>query len=755
MIDEAELPTPIRHAIESVRRHPRIVSATIHLSSKTRTEFEALFDTDLPSRWRADGVSPSGVRAVEPVCVVFDASYPTSAPSLYLRPDFNRSLPHINPHREGDPVPPCVVFGGVTEFFHREGLGALLDQMALWLRNAGREELISLAQGWEPMRRDEIANYLVFDPAQLESFVTGRGRHAYLNAGFVAVRSQSGALGLALGAMQDGRVQVHRDKLGELFNASLKDGHLIGKTLAILCWPGNTPSGAPFVCDHYLPETVATFEDLLARAETYGCAQPLRDAISWLRKSTGKSRRKYTYPLFIVLAARRPAVVIGSTSSIEFLAYRCDLSFPGALADGSAIEVQPVAHCHPVTVPLLRRMSGLDVGLVSGKVSMLGCGSLGSKIGLHMVRAGVPPTALLDAGSFRPHNTARHALLPGDDVKPAFEPSKARALADAVGEFGGTTPFHWHGNFLHMAPGMKEFEQAFPRDSALIVNTTASHAVRDRLGVLGSAMPGQVVEGALADDGRIGLLTIEGRSRNPDTTDLIATAYEDLRSQGRLAALSGLSARPTRIPIGVGCDSVTLVMTDARVSLHAAAMGWRLIDWVSRGIPDQALVHVGVLGNDGMSLAWRSVEVGPTHAVLAENDSRWSIRVLDRAHRRIVEDSARWPSVETGGVIVGRISPVRRLVHITDVIDAPSDSRRSAGAFVLGTDKLSEAVDSYEATGAGALWCLGTWHSHLADQGGSTRDYRTAEQLRRFSEGPIVMLIKRPGGYSAIVKEGS
>ncbi|MEO3432379.1 hypothetical protein [Inquilinus sp. CAU 1745] len=755
MTEEAGLPLPIRDALQVARGHPAITLARVLSHSTSSTVLETHFETALPSRWRAAGESPTGVRTVEPVYLTFRSDYPARAPIICLRTDFNRSLPHINPHDEGDYVPPCVVFGGVTEFFHREGLGRLLDQTALWLRNAAHDELIDPTQGWEPVRRDEVIDRLVFDPAEIGALVTDRAGFAYLPVRFLTINTEGGSPGIMVGVQSASPVRIRPATIVARFDGSVSDGVLSGETLAVVCWAGKTPSGALHVSDQYLPETVTTYGRLLARADAYGCGKPFRDAVSWLRKSSAGATRRFTYPLVFILCARRPTDVIGTASPFEFLAYRCDASFPGLLASGDVTPVQPVAHCHPVTQPLLRRMSGLPVDLVTPSVTMVGCGSLGSKIAVHLARTGLPPRALLDRGSFRPHNAARHALHPGGITESALSPSKARALAKAIAGFGGTAPATHDGDVLLLRPGTEDFSNAFPADQSLIINTTASHAVRDHLGALGNALAGRVAEGALADDGRVGLLTLEGPQRNPDTTDLAAAAYEELRSDGRLAGLDGLSGHPTRVPVGIGCDSVTLVMSDTRVSMHAAAVPQRLVTWMEGGFPNEGALHLGVLGDDDLSLSWRYVGLGPSHMIAAENDSTWTIRVLDRAHQRILDDITRWPRVETGGVIVGRVSPVRRLIHVTDVIEAPPDSSRSAGAFVLGTSGLSETVNAYEATGAGALWCLGTWHSHLAEQGGSPRDYATAAGLEGHGRRAVLLLIRRPTGYSAIVKSGA
>jgi hypothetical protein len=384
---------------------------------------------------------------------------------------------------------------------------------------------------------------------------------------------------------------------------------------------------------------------------------------------------------------------------------------------------------------------------------MLGCGSVGSKLALHMARAALAPGVLVDMRILDAHHMARHALLPRGTVGEAIlEPSKSRALATALGKFGREVKA-LTADVCRMQPGDNDFRQAFPERCQLVVNSTGSHAVRDKLATT-SDLTARVAEAALLDRGRFGLFSLEGKDRNPDTLDLAVLAYEELRAGSGHSALSVASLPDAHVSIGQGCEAVTMVMTDARVSMHAAPIADRLIGMLARPLPDKGELLLGHLGDDEMSLTWRRTEVGPTHRVVAENDPTWKVHVLERAHIKMLAELERHPRTETGGVIVGRVSPIRRLMHVTDVLDAPPDSRRSPSAFILGVNGLAERITEYEQSAARVLWCLGTWHSHLADQGGSARDYATARKLAGSGRRAVALLIRRPGGYSAIVVPG-
>jgi len=131
------------------------------------------------------------------------------------------------------------------------------------------------------------------------------------------------------------------------------------------------------------------------------------------------------------------------------------------------------------------------------------------------------------------------------------------------------------------------------------------------------------------------------------------------------------------------------------------------------------------------------------------------VRIHGRALEKIRNEVARWPKVETGGVLVGRQEEVTRTFHIVDVIDAPPDSKRSPSEFVLGTDGLRKQLSVYAESTNWTLICLGTWHSHLAPSGPSNTDRQAARAVAIARLTPSVLLIHTPEGFRALVADGA
>ncbi|HET9917841.1 MAG TPA: Mov34/MPN/PAD-1 family protein, partial [Candidatus Binatia bacterium] len=119
------------------------------------------------------------------------------------------------------------------------------------------------------------------------------------------------------------------------------------------------------------------------------------------------------------------------------------------------------------------------------------------------------------------------------------------------------------------------------------------------------------------------------------------------------------------------------------------------------------------------------------------------------------EEVARYPTVETGGVLIGTCSARLRTIIVVDLIEAPPDSERSATRFVLGTAGLKAAIKVRHRASGGTLFDVGTWHSHLADQGPSALDRATARQLAAERPPPSVLLIQAPTRLYALMHDGA
>ncbi len=754
----------IQRALAQVPSHPAVSNVGDPAFDETSGAIvvDVAFEVSLPNEWRSCGESPSGVRLKEVLRFDFPVRFPATPPGLSLRADFNRNLPHMQPYLiDGRPVP-CIYDGSLVDLFYQDGMIGIIDQTAVWLERAALGTLIDPKQGWEPVRRDSFQDYLVAADADgLTGLVNRNGGHKFFEFHYLKVVSDGG-LESVHGQILADAVKLNSKLVPDIFGEVLLDrnSHLYGgKSLALVVWPGKRPSGELIINDTYLPETVSKVDDLKERATLYGCTGELDDGLNWLKRCLSRYPKAGPFTLVIILLARRPFNVIGSESPIELCPYVMSCYSPDLFANGGATAVRPAAHHHIVTRPLLVQMTGGDAVSERPRWTLIGAGSLGSKLALHLARAGNGPEVVLDKSAMAPHNAARHALIPGvGDMQLRWMGAKARILCEALrGLDQKATPIMVDAVNVLLSKGTAR--RAWSKSSWAVVNATASLIVRDALAAT-DLIQARVIEMALFASGRIGMITVEGPSRNPNTADLTAEYYALLREEPSLASIIfDRDEAVSRQNIGQGCGSLTMTMSDGRLSLFSAGMAEYLLARQRDGLPPEVgEVLIGRLSEDGLGLSWHITQVPPVVIVPATMDGEaWSVHVHRRAVTKIQEETVRWPHVETGGVLMGRLSEVCRTIHVVDVLDPPEDSIRSASAFILGTIGLRQQMETYSHTVGWSLYCAGTWHSHLSPSGPSATDRATAKAVSLARLTPSTFLIHTPNGFRALLadaKEG-
>lgn len=758
------MPDAIARALLLMRTHPAVAGVSEPSPpGPGGVSIDVGFRLGLPFSWAAEGGSPNGVRAVEEVTLTFPPRYPLNPPRVELRQDFDRSVAHVQPGPPDARPQPCIYDGSLGELLQQQGLAGILNQTLVWLENAALGTLIDPEQGWEPVRRDALDDAIVADAEHLRSLVTSKGGYALFRFDYWRFRAGKGAGHSSYyGELGRERIQLNPRAVVDFFaERTLRSDGAWGRSLGVVAWPGRLPSGEPVVADRYRPETVTEWATLSERAAEYGCAAPLRDAANWLRTCVQGYETVGTFPLAVVLCARRPCKLIGEASDIELCPYVVEIGAPKLLGAGDATGVRSAGHRHVITVPLLRRMADDDASVEAPRWTLLGCGSLGSKIALHLARAGRAPDRVLDSRTFGPHNAARHALTPAADrMQGSWLGAKADALAEAIGGLGQKA----EAIVADAADAARDpalARRVFPAGTWAAVNATASLQVREALASVptGIDLP-RVIEASLFGDGTVGLLATEGPGRNPNTGDLIGEAYDHLRRDPdlRAAVFSGGSALQRRA-VGEGCGSATMAVPDARISMLAAPMAEAIRAMQREGLPvGGGRILIGAVGEDGLSVVWQRLDVGPVEVVAAAGSdpgSGYEVRVSARAHAAIEAEVARWPGTETGGVLVGRFSEAARAFYVVDVVGAPEDSRRSASEFALGTAGLRGALASYSQNCGHSLYCLGTWHSHLSASGPSALDRATARTVALARLLPSILLISTPGGYRALLADAA
>ena len=699
----------------------------------------------LPARWRPAGRSPSGVRGLETVTLVFPGNFPTWAPSIHLRADFNRAHPHINPGPADQPPQPCIVAGSLSELVQARGFEGFLDQLVDWLDEAAMAALNDPAQGWESVRRDHIDDNIVIDGSAIRSLADPAGGCAVVPISFFLVE-ETGRKIYVVNQCNGTLVDLEKAQFG---CDALPGGAWKGISVGIVVWARDVEAGKPFIVDEYLPETVATIGDLRKRAERYGCLAELDAKLNHIAFGVASLPFK-PVPLTVTLLVRRPYDVIGTRSPIELCSYLIELTSADDVINEHVGQVRLPGLREQLSLSILRSVSDIAAEGYHGRKpwALIGCGSVGSKIAMHMARRGEGPSLLVDRSIMAPHNYARHALLPSK-AHLAPMPPKTRALADGLASLG-QRPIADKSDItdlLNTAAGRGRL-----RKERLVLNTTASTVVRECLAFGAWEDRPLIGEAHLLGAGRVAYAGFEGPGGNPNLSDLAAESY---RSIGNDAAVRQevFSARTEALTIGQGCSAVTFPMADSRVSTLAAGLSEVV---ARRQLAEKAVeghIILGLVGEDGLSQSWARHEVQPWVVLPATAPGDIEVRISPRVDEKIRAEIAARPGRETGGVIVGRFSQIANAFQVVDVIPAPPDSSFSADKFILGTQGLKSAIGGIIKDTGGSLYALGTWHNHLIKSGPSLLDAETAVKLALRQFFPVLLLIALPDGYTFLTAE--
>ena len=741
-----------------VKSHPMVSSVEPPPDGIDRgpVEMKITFNVNLPNIWRKNGISPSGVKLQETAAVKLSPTFPLSQPLIYLRRDFNQNLPHFLPFNfEGHPIP-CIFEGSLTELFFHSGFAGILNQLYIWLERAALNKLMDKKQGWEPVLRYTLSASIVCDADKIRQLANQNVGFKFFRVKYVrdnesGTKRFQGRLGNELAELSS-----------NFFQHKVNDTHyipgnsiLFGDTVALVVWPSNSRASKAKVCSTYQPETVMNFEQLKERASIYNCLGEFNNAVVKLKK-LAQTISKRPIPICVIFLVHRPYSLIGSNSSIELCPYVIDVKFPDIFNSSTPINILPTAHRSEVSRKLLQEVSGFTPSNRRTNWTLIGAGSLGSKLAVHLARAGGGPNIVVDSSNFSPHNSARHALMAEiDKFGLAGQINKANMLCQALSNLNHTSkPVPKNiANFLNSKDAMREITNS---NTWSVVNTTASYTVRAALSS-SKILRKRVVESCLFLDGEVSVITVEGIDRNPNTEFLMTEVYRLFREDENINRMFGENKKPmSQIQVGQGCSSTTMIMSDSKLSIHAASISEYLLKFQeSEQTPKEGAILIGQLTDNGIGINWSSHTLPPVVKVKVLNSTdNWIAHISQHVLDKVDEDIIRYPSVETGGLIVGRFCEYSKVVYIVDILEPPVDSVRKPEEFLLGTQGGRQMLDEYSKSTNGALYGLGTWHNHLIESGPSRTDCETGREMSKDIENRTFMLIRTPKNSHVLMFDG-
>ena len=410
-------------------------------------------------------------------------------------------------------------------------------------------------------------------------------------------------------------------------------------------------------------------------------------------------------------------------------------------------------HIEPLSISKALEVSGNKYDL--GKLVIAGCGALGSKFIMHLIRSGYTNMILFDNDDFSAHNLVRHSLLPQQVGK-----NKAVALKDVAEEF---YKFDDLKKIIPVPINAELLIEPFLRDANWFLDFTASKSFLNyQIKNLNEETPANICKATMLDNGKLGVLFIEGKNRNPRLDDLFVLTNDLYKqypfiSQYLQDEYDRSKQDSTIINVGVGCNSETTILSDEIVSIHSAVFyGVIKNEYERKSFKDNGYIFINRIDTEnGFKIESFSFVDSPLIATTLYNG--WEIRMKPEIAVKMKSEMGIAMPHETGGVFIGTINKKNRTIHVTDMISAPSDSQSSNVTFYRGIKNLPEEIDNIKRLSGQVFGYIGEWHSHpFGPNRLSPQDMKEVNRhLKEFRElsnpMPLFIMLVTPHGLIPFV----
>lgn len=700
---------------------------------------------DLPSLGNFEDLD---IRDIEPVIIVFDIkNYPVSAPKVFTdRLDFPKNnLAHLYIASNNRPPAFCYVRGNTDEWYANKRIEDLVVRISNWLRDAATGELTTNGEQYEPLRLEGYSGSIIYD---YDSIINELITNQDIQIG------ERTACALFTSSHKDEDYSYHFSKFITNENADtilknveeerekFKENDKVKQYFySILLWNEENEINEDYEVN--IPSSWEEFKSFCAFYKiNYNVFEKFASALAHINEDL-------YFPL--IIGIRRPRQLIGYSSNMEFINLRIKLS-EDKVKEGKIISDIPIKmldHNQPLTQKLASKISGADSGY-KGSTVVFGCGALGSKIILHLARSGNTNLTLIDPDHISPHNLVRHSLFAEN-----IGENKSKALVDKIKAL-----FPFEQTAVIGGPSFKEGylekDDTF-KNYDWIMDFTASNSFFNKLSTLESINNCSTVSASISDFGNLGILYKEGKLRNPRIDDLQVYLYSE--SENDIEIESWLSSEKASensnnllVPVGIGCNSETTVLSDDKISSHASYFSGVIKKEMSNK-SDIGKIFLNKISDDAeYKIESKVLYVNPFEIFPMSNNSKWTVRFRDNITEQMKKAFKASGKLETGGVFLGICNYKTKTIHVSGIINAPPDSKSNCVEFIRGREGLVEEISEIERKSGGQIGYIGEWHTHPEGPDGlSLQDMRSIskhkEELSQLIPPlPVFICLVTPNG---------
>lgn len=678
-------------------------SLSIHNWGNGRIGVPIEINVDLPSLGNIDNLD---ITPKEQIVLVFNLlNYPYEAPVVYTnRLDFPKDqLAHLYIATNNRPPAFCYVRGNRDEWYANKRIEDLIIRIANWLGDAAAGELNENGEQFEPLRLEGYSGTIIYDyDTMVQPVLRNTPLLTYKNLSIALFER-----GLDINQKTYRFVKflnpdnaIDTLKEVDIENRKEKDDSTRRKYhYGYLIWGDEHAVNSQYFVN--LPKNWADFKLFCTFFEI--------DHNHLENCLIANVNLNHFIHFPVIVAIRRTKPLIGYSSNIELINFRFWLKLED-IKDGKIIDdidINFFSHNQPLTQKLAAKISNFQLEN-SFRTLVFGCGALGSKIIMHLARAGYPHLSLVDPDSLSPHNLVRHTLFGEHEGE-----NKAESLAKAINKMYP----------LESAPSFGFSDKEIINQKPLIefhnwiMDFTASPAFFNTLSIGKHIVEKNVLSAMISDFGNLGILYREGNGRNPRIDDLQAHLYnmslhtseiKDWLQREKLAH----SNTNLNVRVGIGCNSETTVLSDDKIASHASFFAG-IIKKEMNTVPVNGKISLcQIIDEDSYGILTNTIEVAPVHVYRATNDHSWSVRIQNEVYKKIMKEFSKAKRNETGGVFIGYCNHKTKMIYVVDSISAPKDSKATSIHFMRGIDGLPEEIKSIRDCSGEQIGYIGEWHTH-------------------------------------------
>jgi hypothetical protein len=676
-------------------------------------------NVSLPSLGNYDGID---IQQIEPVLIVFNLKrYPTFAPRVYTdRLSFpKKQLAHLYIANNDRPPAFCLVRGNMDDWYAMKRITDLVIRIGNWMRDAATGELATDSNQFDPMRLEGYSGIVIYDYDQIAEFVNKK--QSFLENGNTAIAlfkrtDDDSSYQFVKFITKENYLEID-EELKVAFKREAEELRTDHFHIGYIVWSQNDK-----INNQYLIDVPKDFKNLKTFCEGYGINLDQMESI------ISEADTNYFKGIPVIVAIRRPKKVIGYNGNIEFSNHIMVVDnsdkIEGKIKD--EVSVKLFSHNQPLTQKMAKIISG---AVLNDELSLvLGCGALGSKIVMHIARSGQQKLLLSDPDVLSPHNMTRHALL-GNQVGI----NKATAIVKSLEQIFPNQKTEISA--VEMS-GLIFTKLDISKHLKWVFDFTASENVINELINEPNLTTPKICRANISDFGNLGVMLIEGVNRNPRIDDLqiyLHSLYDkNLKvSEWLERENKNSSNNAVSLNVGVGCNSETTILADDVISSHAAYFSAVIKKQMENKSPKGKIFLNRIVDGENYTIENEVIDIEPFEILTAANDKSWSIRFKAGIIERITTQAKKAGKKETGGVFIGVANYKTKTIHVTDLIDAPPDSKANEVCFFRGHKGLPEKIAVIREKSGNQLGYIGEWHSHPHGPDGlSTTDMATVTRFK-------------------------